>query len=299
MTEHYLGIDVGYSKSKNTTGLCLITLEQGCFKWRCRNTGSEKSQRLAHLRELIPEGASISAVGIDGPLASDFQLVSHYRAADALLTRDSFQKRCKPGNTNSPTGQRLHCHATKLAKLVIELKEEGYLHVENASHPDPIHWSRVVEVFPDAFLGVLFPDRHIQNIQLGRGKSDRFWETAIHHGLLKRLIRHLDPQIRLDKPLHSVVDHDHRAAFVCALAGLCVARNKYVSVGDPEDGSIYLPPFDVWGRGTAPAKPPEPSRWGKTALQNNLRSVRRNPKQRPNHDQGTVFYNSKLWYSEL
>ena len=299
MTEYYLGIDVGYSTSEDTTGLCLITLEQGYFKWRCCNTGSQKCRRLKDLRKLIPEGASISAVGIDGPLASGFQLVNHYRAADALLSRSSFQHRCKPGNTNSSTGQRLHCHATKLAKLVIELKEEGYLHVENASHPDRIHRSCTVEVFPDAFLGVLFPDPLFKSIQLGKGKSDRFWETAIHHGLLKRLIRHLEPQIRLDKPLHPIVDHDHRAAFVCALAGLCVARNKYVSAGDPEYGSIYLPPFDVWGRGTAPAKPPEPSRWGKTALQNNLRSVSANPKQWPNHNQAKVFYNSKLWPSEL
>ena len=43
--------------------------------------------------------------------------------------------------------------------------------------------------------------------------------------------------------LESITNHDHRAAFICALAALCVARKQYVAVGDPEDGHIVLPPI--------------------------------------------------------
>lgn len=299
MPEYYLGIDVGYSDTGYTTGLCLITLEQGRLMWCCRNTGSRKDRRLADLNELIPEGTTISAVGIDGPLATGFQLINRYRAADALLSRGAFQKRCKLGNTNSPNGQRLHCHATKLAELVLRLEEVSHLQVENATHPDPIHRSRVVEVFPNAFLGVLLRDTLFQRLgQIGRGKKfDRFWEIAVREGTLKRLIRHLDRQVRLDEPLSAITDHDHRAAFICALAGMCVARNRYVSVGDPNDGNICLPPFDVWGRVAAPAQPPEPSRWGRTALGKNWDSLLTNQNLRvsPHHDQARVFYNGEHW----
>ena len=189
-------------RTNPTTGLCLITLEHGHFRWRCRNTKSQKARRLADLRGLIPEGTTISAVGIDGPLTTDFQLINRYRAADAFLSRGAFQKRCKPGPVDVPRGQLLHYHATELAKLVLELNEEGYLHVEDAGHPDRIHQSRVVEAFPNAFLGVLLEGARCDQIcdQLkGTGqekKSDEFWRVAVEDDLLLRnLIKHLVPQI--------------------------------------------------------------------------------------------------------
>ena len=301
MPEHYLGIDVGHSQTKPTTGLCLITLEHSQLRWHCLNTGSQKAQRLADLMSLIPEGATISAVGIDGPLTKGFQLINRYRAADAFLSGGaSFQSRCKPGPTNSPTGQLLHCHATKLAKLVLELNEESYLRVEDAGHPKRIHQLRVVEAFPNAFLGVLFSDALFKKLgRIPRGeKFDRFWETAVHEGILMRLIQHLDDQIRLDKPLGSITDHEHRAAFICALTGLCVARNKYVSVGDPKDGNICLPPFDVWGAGPEGADRERPNRWGETTLQDNRASLTRhqNLAKYPHHGKAVVFSNGECWH---
>ena len=104
MTESYLGIDVGFCKARRTTGLCLLTLNRDCLEWICRKTGSDKPQRRKDLRELIPKGTDISAVGIDGPLARNLKRVNYYRVADVLLTRGSFQRRCKPG----PTGKQLH-----------------------------------------------------------------------------------------------------------------------------------------------------------------------------------------------
>lgn len=303
MTEYYLGIDVGYSPSEDRTGLCLITLEHGHFRWHCRNTGSQKARRLADLRDLIPKGATISAVGIDGPLTTDFQLINRYRAADAFLSRKSFWKRCKPGPTHGGSGPDLHRHATKLAKLVLELNEDGYLRVEDAGHPKRIHQLRVVEAFPNAFLGVLLSDAIFKDLgHIKRGKkSDRFWETAVHEGnegILMRLIQHLDDQIRLDKPLDSITNHDHRAAFICALTGLCVARNKYVSVGDPEDGNICLPPFDVWGAGPEGGDRERPNRWGETTLQDNRASLtrRQNLAKYPHHRNAVVFSNGECWH---
>ena len=62
MAEYYLGIDVGYSQKKDTTGLCLITLEHDNLWWNCRNTGTEEDRRMADLKELIPCGATLEGV---------------------------------------------------------------------------------------------------------------------------------------------------------------------------------------------------------------------------------------------
>ena len=294
MPEYYLGIDVGHSQTKPTTGLCLITLEHGQLRWHCLNTGSQKAQRLADLMSLIPKGITISAVGIDGPLTTDFQLSNRYRAADAFLSRGPFHIRCKPGATDARRGQILHYHATKLAKLVLELNEEGYLHVEDAGHPDRIHQSRFVEAFPNAFLGVLLKGAHYDQLKgtEQEKKSDQFWMIAAKEDLLLHdLIKHLVPQIGLDKSLAAISDHDHRAAFVCALAGLCVAKNRYVSVGDPVDGNICLPPFNVWGVELG-------LRWGEAALRKNLPSLRANKNltKYPHHGKAVVFSNGEVWH---
>ena len=290
MTESFLGIDVGYSQSRRTTGLCLLTLNQDRFQWACRNTGSDDSQRQKDLRELIPCGTRIGGVGIDGPLARNLNQVDRYRSADALLTRGSFQSRCKPGPTNSPTGRQLHFHATELAKMVLKLKNEGYLNIDDASHPHRIHVSRIVEVFPDAFLGVLLRGADFQAIQLGRGKSDRFWELAVRRGLLKSLVLHLAAQTRLGEPIDTIKDHDHRAAFLCALAAMCVTKNKYVAVGDPEDGHIILPPCDVW-----PLDADSQTSWAKSELQQNMAKVRENKADRPNHHLAQAICNGRRW----
>ena len=135
MIEHYLGIDVGYSQARASTGLCLLELNQGRLRWVCRNTGLEDAQRRRDLRGLIPKGTCISAVSIDGPLGHKLERVPYYRAADSLLARGLFQRRCKPGPTNSPTGQALNIHARELASIVLELMSEEHLYLKEATHP--------------------------------------------------------------------------------------------------------------------------------------------------------------------
>ena len=93
---------------------------------------------------------SLAGVGIDGPLAHKLNKVNRYRSADALLSRGPFQKRCKPGQTDSGTGKRLHEHATKLAELLLSLRDDKYIDLRDATHPELIHEARILEVFPTA-----------------------------------------------------------------------------------------------------------------------------------------------------
>ena len=276
--ECFLGIDVGYSLSRPTTGLCLITIDKDRFHWECRNTRTADSQRQKSLRELLPAGANLIGVGIDGPLASGLQTINRYRVADALLSRGLFQSRCKPGATNSRTGQELHLHANTLARLVMELMG---INLSPASHLGHVHDSAILEVFPTAFLAVLLNDVEIDanKQQFGRKKSDGYWELAVGQGTLFRLVEDLAPQRRLDQSLDSITNHDHRAAFVCALAALCLAKTRYVSVGDREDGSIVLPPKDHWWVDDASQK-----RWAWEALESNVESVNHHRGSCTNHE---------------
>jgi hypothetical protein len=92
---------------------------------------------------------------------------------------------------------------------------------------------------------------------------------------LHKLIEHLAPGSRLEKRLASITDHDHRAAVICALSAMCVAKEKFVAVGDPRYGDIMLPPQKVWGCDSTGQ-----SRWAETALQESVTCLVNLPKPR-------------------
>ena len=291
-TQYALGIDVGYSKTRRSTGLCLLTITPSTIRWQCLNTGAAEPQRLHDLRCLVPRGAHLLGVGIDGPLTPGLRVVPHYRSSDALLTRGVFSKRGKPGATSAPSGQQLHLHATYLAKLVLKLQEKGHFTLAPSIHTNPVHSSRILEVFPNAFLSVLLPDAAFHSLSLNRNASDVFWMVAVDlETYLHKLIESLAPDRTLETPLESVVDHDHRAALLCALAVLCAHQNRYVLSGDPVDGDIILPPHEFWGAGEMGASEP----WAETALRKSVKAVRSNPKKFPNHDKARVLRNSRHW----
>ena len=223
----------------------------------------------------------------------------HYRSSDALLTRGVFSKRGKPGATSAPSGQQLHLHATLLAELVLQLQDEGHFTLASSTHPNPVHPTRVLEVFPNAFLSVLLPDVAFDVLRPKRNASDLFWEAAVPEArrptyvgpYLIRLFESLAPDRTLETPLESVTDHDHRAALLCALAVLCADQNRYVLSGDPVDGDIILPPHEFWGAGpTGIAEP-----WAETALRKSVKAVRQNPKKFPNHEKARVLRNGVPW----
>ena len=289
MPEYALGIDVGYSQSRSSTGLCLLTLDEPCIRWDFCNTCTRDSHRRVDLQSLVPCGTTLLGVGVDGPLASGLRTVLHYRSADAILSRGTFQSRGKPGQTSSPVGQCLHRHAIRLSTLVIDLQDQGHLALCPAGHPDPIHDSRIVEAFPTCFLPVLLSDKEVSGFGSDSVKSDEFWEIATCNGYLQNVIQDLVPQATTAKSLDSITNHDERAAFVCALTVLCVARNRYVAAGDPRDGYIILPPADLWGAG--PGQKP----WAETALRKNLESVRRDRRTHPNFGSAWVIRDGNPW----
>ena len=291
-TQFALGIDVGYSKTRRSTGLCLLELTSSTLRWQCFNTGTDETLRFNDLRALVPRGTNLLGVGIDGPITPGLRVVPHYRSSDALLSRGVFAKRGKPGATSAPSGQQLHLHATLLAEIVLQLQDEGHFIFDRSTHPDPVHPSRILEVFPNAFLSVLLPDAAFEGLRLKRNASDVFWLIAINEGrYLERLVDALAPNCRLETPLEDVTDHDHRAALICALAVLCAHRNQYVLSGDPVDGDIILPSRQFWGEGPDGSSQP----WAETALRKSIEAVRRNTGNFPNHEKARVLRNGQPW----
>ena len=90
MPEHFLGIDVGYRATGRSTGLCLLTIDHDRIEWHLSNTSTAEEKRLDDLRRLVPAGTTLTAAAIDGPIASNLGRVSHYRSAEALLSRGLF-----------------------------------------------------------------------------------------------------------------------------------------------------------------------------------------------------------------
>lgn len=271
--ERVLGIDVGFSEQKRTTGFCFLAVEGSQVRdiQLCR-AKADSDSRSGKLLELIPHGTRLDMLAVDGPLIPElkYQENIHYRQADCLLSQgELFQKRCKPGPSNSPIGKCLHKHATSLACLVLKLQDKCCLSVLSASHNERLFEYAVVEAFPNAFLAMLLPETWFEQAgKVSRAKkSDRYWEAALEEcDGFSRLFSALNVNwVSIRERLKKINNHDERAALICAITALAVARRRYCSVGCSEEGWIMLPPLSAWGVAVDSNEP-----WAQRALDNGI-----------------------------
>ena len=235
-----LGIDVGYSATRRTTGLCLLSWDEAVVDWRCALAGSDEASRAAALERLLGGSKRIDAVAIDGPLRPGLSVVATYRAPECMLSRGRFQRRGKPGPTNGGSGPRLHGAATELARLCL-----ARLHVRAAGSHPRVCDTAIVEAFPNLFLGVLCPEAEYPDAARVR----RRWTDALIprvRGRLGELLAALLPGRRIAGDL-ALRGHEAIAAWSCALTATCIAAGRFVAVGSEDDGFIVLPPLGFWG----------------------------------------------------
>jgi predicted nuclease with RNAse H fold len=279
-----LGIDVGFSSKRQTTGMCLLFWDHSSISMEFDKVGVDEHQRLRTILKLV-SGQPLSAVAVDGPLTHGLKLINRYRSAEAILSRGVLQRRGKPGPTNSPTGQELHRQATDLAHMVLR-----QTHVAEATHHQAIHEKRIVEAFPNMFLAALVREDLIPLLR--RDASDKYWEVLVgKHDDLEHYTYRLLPKRSLRKPLRSCCDHEHRASLICSLTALTVAVGQHIGVGDPKDGDIILPSPAFWG-----GSPNRPGRsWMAEALRNNITSVQMNRSRYLNHDRARAIDDDTTW----
>jgi hypothetical protein len=260
-----LGIDVGWSARRATTGLAVLAWDETTVTWHLDRAGIDKGERRRRLAALVERApGAIQAIAVDGPLRPDLECRHGYRGADALLSRGLFARRGKVGATSSRTGYRLHQEACVLGELALEHPPA------RARHQPRIHGRAIVEAFPNLFLGVLCDacaDSPYPVPRKARQWTDALYPALAATGRLDALLGRLLPGRRLDGAWASVTDHDDRAALACALAALAVAVGRFVAVG-AEDGWVILPPREAWGRGDAGC-------WAEATLRANVASVRR------------------------
>jgi predicted nuclease with RNAse H fold len=230
-----LGIDVGFSERIKTTGIASYTFGQPA---RLHCVGSSPQDRA----KVLLERPLYDAIAIDAPIvpiAADPEQV--IRRCERLLSKGLFGKRCKPGFSHFGMGLKLRRAATTIASEMPDYRRHSGV--------------RVVEAFPNAFLGVMLGDKTYAAFErIPRGKkSDIFFTQAFSDRAFDRLFECLGwDDVTLREQIRAVarettrISHEHRAALICMLTGACALSGQAVYVGDDVGGSICLPPLCLW-----------------------------------------------------
>ena len=228
-----LGIDVGWSLTAKSSGICRLDWDETSVSWLVQHFNGDPQTRAEVVRQ-VAGGRQFLAAAFDGPLRGDLAVIDKYRAAERQLTKPALASRIsQPGSSRSPVGRLLNHHTNEFAALVLQHAELG-----PAPHRHAIHDRALIEAFPTSFLGLI-----LDNPEKGarQARSDRYYEALVASGTLDRLLAHHLPGRALATPFAAITNHDDRAALICALTALGIANNDYLAVGD-SDGWIILPP---------------------------------------------------------
>lgn len=232
-----LGIDVGFSRSRPTTGIAWS--KGGAFK--AAKTHTDWERRSQH----IPATTTFSVIAIDGPLVPLGSADSLDRLCERMFIRGAFQSRCKPGLSHHGYGRDLRRAAAETAEQVLHLAGHNVA-AENAIRKG----ASVIEAFPNAFLGVLLPDACFAMPAAGkRKKFDWLYDHAVDSGVLENLFHTIGwLNLELIDAVLAERDHEKRAAWICLLTAACAAVGKSELVGDEVGGWFWLPPIKLWAQ---------------------------------------------------
>lgn len=233
----FLGIDVGFSKARPTTGIAWSS--GGAFK--ASKTHTDWQRRSQH----IPATIMFSVIAIDGPLVPLGSADSLDRLCERMFIRGAFQTRCKPGLSHHGYGLDLRRAAAETAEQVVHLADQ------NATILKTIRdGTSIVEAFPNAFLGVLLPEARFAMPAAGkRKKFDWLYDHAVDSGVLENLFHTIGwLNLELIDAVLAEKDHEKRAAWICLLTAACAATGKSEVVGDEVGGWFWLPPTNLWAQ---------------------------------------------------
>jgi hypothetical protein len=229
-----IGIDVGCSPTRRSGAICRLDWSATAVSWevaRFRAAEPEREQVIAQVAGQRP----IVAAAFDGPIRRGFQIIGRYRAAERMLTRRLRPLIGKPGQSSAPVGKLLNHHANECVGYLVQ-----HADLHPAVHGVPIDDRALVEAFPSSFLGMMIADPI--SLAARRGdRSDIFYKHLATEGVLGALVARCLSGRKMTQNLCDIINHDDRAAFICALSALCVATGDFIAVGD-DDGWIILPP---------------------------------------------------------
>ncbi|WP_331372503.1 DUF429 domain-containing protein [Sinorhizobium chiapasense] len=229
-----LGIDVGYSLSRPTTGIAWCV--DGNFG--CAKAHTDWDRRRRH----IPASTTYSVIAIDGPLVPPDAPDELDRFCERLFIRGAFHARCKPGLSHHGHGLALRKAATETAAQVRHLAAAPMI------GRSIIPGAAIIEAFPNAFLGVLLEDeRFVMSRAPKRGKFDWLYDQAVESRVFDKLLCTIGwSNEALYQKVATERDHEKRAAWVCLLTAATAVAGKSEVVGDEAGGWFWLPPAELW-----------------------------------------------------
>lgn len=231
-----VGLDVGFARDRPTSGVAHL----GAAGLSLGHATAEWADR----RRLLSAADDVDVVAIDAPLVPT--LDHGQRVVERLLCGGRFQRRCKPGASHVPgTGMQLREAGRASADQLASITASRPLR-----HDFPRVWPprNVVEAFPNAFLGVCVADDVYAGMQ--RLKRGRKFDWLYEHWCATDLFTACGAAVGIAGAAvarcHENGHHEERAALVCLLTAASVATGRYVAVGDPQGGYIFLPPWTLW-----------------------------------------------------
>lgn len=225
---------MGCSLTRKSSAVCRLDWSASNITWNIVRFRAVEPEREDIIRE-VAAGQSIMAAALDGPLRRGFEVIGRYRTAERMLTRRLRPLIGKPGQSSAPIGKLLNHHANECAR---RLAVHADLHA--ATHEISIDKKALVEAFPSSFLGMMIADPASLLVHRGN-RSDIYFQHLATEKVLHSLVEHCLPNRQISRDITSVINHDDRAALICALTALCVVKEDFVAVGD-DDGWIILPP---------------------------------------------------------
>ena len=235
-TPALLGVDVGFSKSKKTTGLAWFansSIETAL-------TGSSWDER----SRALPRNVRFSIVALDAPIVPEHNYDAA-RGCERAFYGGAFSKRCRPGLSHHGRGVPLKDAGRQAASDFASVLAPGAL----PFGPFVLPTKPILEAFPNAFLGVLLPAANFVSWSksLRKPKSDWLYEQVVDVGLFGKLLSKL---ILASSPIlrkfENAQQHDERAALICLLTAMFARSGDAVIVGDPDGGWFWLPPLTLW-----------------------------------------------------
>ena len=144
-----LGVNLGWSTERKSSAVCCLAWDEHRVNWQICRFRAYDEEREQAFRWAAGDRTSL-AIAIDGPLRPGFSKIGRYRSAERLLSRGKLLRVGKPGQSNSPNGEKLNEQANLTAWFVKE-----YFRIERANaasivfsrgccpvDDQPNHWPR-------------------------------------------------------------------------------------------------------------------------------------------------------------
>jgi hypothetical protein len=236
-TPALLGVDVGFSKTRKTTGLAWFansTIETAL-------TGSSWQERSGSL----PRNVQFSIVALDASVVPEHNYDAA-RGCERAFYGGAFSRRCRPGlSHHGRRGLDLRAAGREAAQHFAAVLEP----VELQFGPLVLPAKPIIEAFPNTFMGVLLPEENFAGWSkaLGKPKSDWLYERVVEAGLFRKLLSKLDigsPTIL--ENFERAERHDERAALICLLTAMFAWSRDAVIIGDADGGWFWLSPMALW-----------------------------------------------------